>query len=266
MAIENIMDLIEDYAQQWSEQHGGGRSEIRFLDSSFANKAFQVGKDSTTYLEPTEQEMPDIKLDTQVFTNDLTSPQTIQFNMQGEADTWQKWRIQDGAIELGRRRFDVEPLYTSTEIANPLSLFLDDTLTIAGKTPFSVENRDYMVRPRFKITATLMATPKLSTRAFDVKRDITGYIELFRDLASGDRQESLHNVGAIFQRYYSPYIEVDGKTVTLRNRGEYQSLDVSNCYIHLLGESLDIPGLKEEYNIYNLSNGNGQGGIIPNNL
>lgn len=254
MDIQDVIEVISDYAHKWAEQHNGSHSEIGLIDSRFANNALKVEADRTTYLDPMEQEMPDVKLDTQVFTNTLTQPKTVQFNMSEEYDTWQTWKIQDGATESGKRRFDIEPLYRSEDVSSPLSLFLNETLTLSGKKAFSVENRNFTVRPRFKVTATLMAKPKISTRAFDVTRDVTGYVKLVTSLASGDVQESLHNVGAIFQRYYSPYIEVNGGRVTFRNRGEYQSLDVDNIYIHIFAESLDIPGLTEEYNIYDLGN------------
>ncbi|PEJ82417.1 hypothetical protein COL52_32215, partial [Bacillus toyonensis] len=250
MDIQDVIELISDYANKWTEQQNGSHSEIRLIDSRFANNALKVEAARTMYLEPTEQDMPDVKLDTQVFTNTSTQPKTVQFDMFGEYDTWQTWRIEGGATEAGNRRLDIEPLFRSEEVSSPLSLFLNDTLTLSGKTPFSVEGRDFTVRPRFKVTATLMAKPKTSTRAFDVKHDVTGYVELVTTLASGELQESLHNVGAIFQQYYSPYIEVNGGRVTFRDRGEYQSLDVNSIYIHIFAESLDIPGLTEEYNIY----------------
>lgn len=255
MDIQDVIELISDYVNDWNKQQDGIRTETRFIDSRFANNALKVEADRTTYLDPIDQDMSDVKLYTQIFTNDLTQPKTVQFNMFGEYDIWQTWTIQDGATESGKRLVNIEPLYLSEDVSNPLSLFFGDTLTISGKKTFSVEGRDFTVRPRFKVTATLMAKPKTSTRAFDVKRDVTGYVELVTSLASGDLQESLHNVGAIFQRYDSPYIEVNGGRVTFRDRGEYQSLDVSNMYIHIFAESLDITGLTEEYNIYDLSNG-----------
>jgi hypothetical protein len=126
----------------------------------------------------------------------------------------------------------------------------DDTLTISEKQPLAVDH-PFTIRPRFKVKTTLMVKQRQWTRCFDIKRTLSGYVGVTTSQPVNGKFMSLHHVARILERYDSPFIDVKGNEVTVFDNGMLMVSYALEPYIHILAESLDIPGLVEEYHIYN---------------
>ncbi len=256
MAIEitDVISLFGEYAQMWSNQQGGGHSRISLVLPGYESYALSRSKAETKYYPPTNQTETAVAISSNTYTNTGKHPKEICLTLEGETDNWAKFVASVGASAGGKRLLDIDmPTDVPAFLVNQSAISLplgDDTLTISERQTWAV-NHPFTIRPRFKVKATLMVKKRNWKRCFDIKHTLSGYIGVITSQPINGKFMSLHHVARILERYDSPYFEVNGEKVTIFANGMLTASYALEPYIHIVAESLDIPGLVEEYDIYN---------------
>ncbi|MES1054351.1 hypothetical protein FOA24_37255 [Bacillus thuringiensis] len=256
--ITDVMALFSEYANKWSQQRGGGWGRIALSVPGYESYAFSVSDDETMYYAPTEEEETTVEIASHTFTNPDKRPMDMCIALDGEVENSAQFMASAGASEGGKRLLHVAmPTDIPSFLANQPAISLplgEDKVTISEKQPFVV-NHPFTIRPRFKVTATLKVKQKQLTRCFDIKSVLSGYVGVLTSEPINGQMMSLHHVARILEQYYSQYIEVDRDQVALFVNGVLTTLSAFEPTIHIVAESLDIPGVVEEYDIYNPQTG-----------
>ncbi|ANN35812.1 hypothetical protein A9498_31110 (plasmid) [Bacillus thuringiensis serovar coreanensis] len=264
--ITDVMALFSEYAHKWSQQRGGGSGRIALSLPGYESYAFSVSDDETMYYAPKEEEETTVDIASHTFTNTDKRSMDMCIELDGEVENSAQFMAPAGASEGGKRLLNITmPTDIPSFLVNQPAISLplgEDKVTISEKQPFVV-NHPFTIRPRFKVTATLKAKQKQSTRCFDIKSVLSGYVGVLTSEPVNGQTMSLHHVARILERFYSPYIKADRDQVALFVNGVLTTLSAYEPYIHIVEESLDIPDLVEEYDIYNPQIGGDMGAIIP---
>lgn len=250
----NVTDLIElfgRYANQWSQQRGGGNSKLSFMLPGFEHLAFTSFTKPVKYDEPTILMPKDVAVSSNTYTNTGNQPLDITIGLMGILKNWLHLKVNEGTSEAGKR-------FLNIDLPNDIPSFLNEQLIpIGGALHESSHmqswevNHPFTINPKFKVTATLMIKTKKVTRLFEIQRILSRYIAIHTSQAINGHLTSLHHVSRFLKDYFSPYIQVDGNKVTVTDKGKLQSLFGIEQYIHIQGKSLSNPNIKEDYNIYN---------------
>ncbi|PER46166.1 hypothetical protein COL26_22900 [Bacillus thuringiensis] len=250
----NVTDLIElfgRYANQWSQQQGGGNSKLSFMLPGFEHLAFTSFTKPVKYNEPTINMPEDVAVDSHTYTNKGNKKLDVTIELMGTLKNWLHLQVNEGTSEAGKR-------FLNIDLPNDIPSFLNEQLVpIGGALHESSHmqswevNHPFTINPKFKVTATLMIKTKKVTRLFEMQRILSRYIAIHTSQAINGHLISLHHVSRILKDYLSPYIQVDGNKVTVTDKGKLQSLFGIEQYIRIQGKSLSNPNIKEDYNIYN---------------
>ncbi|MBF7150792.1 hypothetical protein [Bacillus toyonensis] len=250
----NVTDLIElfgRYANQWSQQRGGGNCKLSFMLPGFEQLAFTSFTKPIKYDDPTIHIPEDVAVASNTYTNTGNQPLDVTIGLIGTLKNWLHIKVNEGTSEAGKR-------FLNIDLPNDIPSFLNEQLIPIGVAlhesshmqPWEV-NHPFTINPRFKVTATLMIKTKKVTQLFEMQRILSRYIAIHTSQAINGHLTSLHHVSRMLKDYFSPYIQVDDNKVTVTDKGKLQSLFGIEQYIHIQGKSLSNPNIKEDYNIYN---------------
>ncbi|MEB8648097.1 hypothetical protein P4G96_04080 [Bacillus cereus] len=284
MNFKDVTEIFTDYANQWSKQNGGGEVEISLILPGYEPYAVKSSTSITKYHSkkrknkshchhstehkrhefeddfylsahhPIKGKKREIILASETYLNTGCHEKKVKIDLEGKVKSSGEWKILDGATLSGNAPIFVNTdghKQVSIDQTNPLSLYIGKTEKLEG-LDFITTNRHFTIRPRFQITATLKAKEKHFTQLFDVETDLSGYVVILQKQKDGNVKKSFHHVGAILQRYYSPYIQVNESNVTLLSKGTFKATTLEDFYIHVKAQSIDIPDLMEEFNIYDI--------------
>lgn len=267
MTIEDVIQKFSNYANVWSEQQGGGPSDISLTLPGYEQLGVTYTPAITTYKEMSGQSTKDVALCSQTFTNTSNAPQNEFIVLSGGLERWGSWQFTRGASFTGRGIFNIDkpsrPAFLNVDSDTEVPLKPGETVKITATSSWDV-NHPFMVKPRFQVTATLMVNQLQTTQPFEVEIDLSGYLGVITKNPINDNNISLHHVARILQRSYSPYIQVDGRQVKILHCGEFKAQYGTGRYIHIKAQSLDFPNLVEEFNIYPPLEGS-QGITLPIN-
>ncbi|WP_324656834.1 hypothetical protein [Bacillus cereus] len=253
MSIKDVTELFSNYANQWNQQNGGGSYQFSLLQPGYESYAVKSSNDQTTYYPARGIQQKEIELATLTYTNTSSEPKEVNIELAGEIENSGEWILPEGAFLSGKTPINVD-VYGHDTVAidqTPISIYVGDTEKLT-RLQRIVTHRKYTILPRTKVTATLRAKQKYFTQPFDVKTDLSGYLTIIQKLANGNSDTSMHHVAAILQRYYSPYIQVNDTDVTLSSKGTFTGITFVDAYIHIETENLDVPGVVESYNLYDI--------------
>ncbi|MCR6789931.1 MULTISPECIES: hypothetical protein [Bacillus cereus group] len=294
--FKDVTELFTDYANQWSRQNGGGKPEISLIVPGYEAYAVTSSDDRTIYHHPKKKKREksrshhgcssenqeriyedtyetnlsfnhdpnlmeecekEIELATETYENASCHEKKIKIQIGGNVENYGEWFVYEGATLSGKDLLSIDVFgHEPVDIDQvPVSLHPGEIEVL--KRPLEVDTyRSYKIRPRSKVTATLKVKQKHFKQCFDVETDVSGYVAIIQKQKDCDVQTSFHHVAAILQRYYSPFIRINGDEVTLLCKGVFKGVKITDIYIHIQIESLDIPGLIEEYNIYDVNQRN----------
>ncbi|PGG90765.1 hypothetical protein CON73_15280 [Bacillus toyonensis] len=249
--VIDIIDLFTRYANTWSEQRGGGNSRVSLILPGFEQLAFSNFTHNTKYHPPTEQMIPDAKLDSHTYTNEGTEPIHINIELSGELQKLVELKATEGVSEAGKRLLGIDlsneqPPFLST-VPLPLG---GDILSFSDMQPWGVKH-PYTIEPGYKLKATLMVKQKKIHRLFEVQRTLSRYIGIYTSKPIRQHHLSLHHVSRIFKNHPIPNVEVNGRNVTATDKGTLQYQYGFEPYIHIHKQRINNPRVTEEFNIYN---------------
>ncbi|WP_242319027.1 hypothetical protein [Bacillus cereus group sp. BfR-BA-01349] len=260
--INNLQDVIakvQDFTNKIGKQRGAkGCPSFNLVPVGYESYAVSATSDVTVYKENQGTNLEELEIASSVFSNEENEKKNVVLNLYGTVRSTGEWSIDNGASELGKRLLRIEPSNDPTNDGDqsPIDLYLGDVVSRVNSECLGIE-RPFTIKPRCKITATLMVKQKEIKRKFEVKRELRGYVGIsFKQDVDGKEQDTmmLYHIAAILKPYEDEDIKIledlsGVKHVYLIDKGIFIGTESTEVYIKITEENLDT-GFKEEYQLF----------------